>query len=104
VTLILSLFVSGCASSGNAAKRDTGTPEPSLPRIADASSAEFSLAEPKYRTHDLSRLRIGMTRAEVAALFAAPREMKKMPKDEFWEYDWFELYFRDGRLVNWFDL
>jgi hypothetical protein len=68
------------------------------------SGGEFALAEPSYAIYDLSKLKIGMTKAQVYALFEKPHVIKHAPKDEYWEYDWFELYFREGRLVNWFDL
>jgi outer membrane protein assembly factor BamE (lipoprotein component of BamABCDE complex) len=84
-----------------------GAPQPelSIAKIFPQAPEEgFALADPEYALYDLSKLRVGMTRAEVRGLFAKPHVVKQAPKDEYWEYDWFELYFREGRLVNWFDL
>ena len=64
----------------------------------------FPVAEPFFPVYDLSKLRVGMTKAEVQALFSSPKNTKQTPKDEYWEYAAFELYFRNGRLINWFML
>jgi hypothetical protein len=91
------LFVlSGCCT--------TAEPDVSFEGILPKTEGEFALADPGYAIYDLSKLRIGMTRSEVHNLFSKPHTVKQAPKDEYWEYDWFELYFREGRLVNWFDL
>jgi hypothetical protein len=79
-------------------------PDVSIANISPPIEGEFALADPAYAVYDLSKLKVGMTKAEVHALFAKPLAIKHAPKDEYWEYDWFELYFREGRLVNWFDL
>ena len=79
-------------------------PDVSWERGSPQPREGFALADPGYVIYDLSRLRIGMTKAEVQKLFLRPHVVKQAPKDEYWEYDWFELYFREGRLVNWFDL
>lgn len=94
--LLYSLF--GCASV---------SPRPvevSLPRRVEERKESFVWAEPSYRPKELKKLRVGMTKSEVLSLFQEPKSIKKTPSDEYWEYDWFELYFRGGRLVNWFDL
>ena len=97
---VFALFIlTGCRS-----------PKASVPDVSIAAifpslpAADFYLADPLYEIYDLSRLRVGMSRAEVRALFSDPRDIKRTPRDEYWEYKWFELYFRDGLLVNWFDL
>jgi hypothetical protein len=91
------LVLAGCCG--------TAQPEVSFANVfPKPADGEFALADPEYAMYDLSKLRIGMTKAEVYALFAKPHVVKHAPKDEYWEYDWFELYFREGRLVNWFDL
>ncbi|MCX7788683.1 MAG: outer membrane protein assembly factor BamE [Spirochaetes bacterium] len=81
-----------------------GVLEASMPRRTEEQSRGISWAEPTYRPKELKKLRVGMTKSEVLALFQEPRTIKRTPSDEYWEYDWFELYFRGGRLVNWFDL
>jgi hypothetical protein len=90
------LFFAGCST--------TPQPDVSIAGIFPNPIEGFTLADPAYAVYDLSKLRIGMTTAEVYALFSKPHVVKHAPKDEYWEYDWFELYFREGRLVNWFDL
>jgi hypothetical protein len=91
------LVLAGCCS--------TAEPDVSFANVFPKPvDREFALADPEYAVYDLSKLKIGMTKAEVYALFAKPRIIKHAPRDEYWEYDWFELYFREGRLVNWFDL
>ena len=72
----------------------------SIPEIND----EFTVLDPEFTMHDLGKLRVGMTKAEVYALFSRPRAVKQAPRDEYWEYIWFELYFREGLLANWFEL
>jgi hypothetical protein len=90
------IIPAGCCS--------TADPELSFESMTPKEAGTFVLAGPEYAVYDLSRLQVGMTRAEVRTLFAEPRTVKHAPRDEYWEYDWFELYFREGRLVNWFDL
>ncbi|MDR1932868.1 MAG: outer membrane protein assembly factor BamE [Spirochaetales bacterium] len=90
------LFLAGCCTPSQ--------PDISIAAIFPRASGGFALADPEYAVYDLSKLRIGMTRTEVYTLFAKPHTVKHAPRDEYWEYDWFELYFREGRLVNWFDL
>ena len=80
------------------------SPDVSFAKNSPPPPEDFNLIDPGYVIYDLSRLRIGMTKAEVIGLFSRPHVIKHAPKDEYWEYDWFELYFREGRLVNWFDL
>jgi outer membrane protein assembly factor BamE (lipoprotein component of BamABCDE complex) len=91
------LLLTGCCT--------TPRPDVSLAAILPKLIEDgFALAGPEYTVYDLTKLRIGMTKAEVYELFSGPHVIKHAPKDEYWEYDWFELYFREGRLVNWFDL
>lgn len=78
--------------------------EVSFPRGIEEKKESFAWAEPSYRPKELKNLRVGMTKSEVLSLFQEPKSIKRTPLDEYWEYDWFELYFRGGRLVNWFDL
>jgi hypothetical protein len=99
IAAAVGLVLAGCSTPA--------APEPdiSLAGIyAAASGGDFVLAAPDVVVCDLSRLKIGMTKAEVSALFSKPRTVRFTPKDEYWEYDWFELYFREGRLANWFNL
>jgi len=102
--LLMVLLLSGCAHSPVSLPSVSAGPEAPLAAPSMHASVGFPLAEPFFPANDLARLRIGMSKAEVIALFSSPKAMKRTPKDEYWEYSWFELYFRDGRLVNWFTL
>ncbi|HKJ85451.1 MAG TPA: hypothetical protein VKA06_05215 [Spirochaetia bacterium] len=68
------------------------------------TSIQVSLPEPFIRLVDLARLRVGMTKAEVLAIFPDPFEIQLRRGDEFWQYGFAELIFRDGLLRDWFDL
>ncbi len=102
--LLTLLLMSGCANSPVPLRSAPAGPEAPLAAPSFLASAGFPLAEPFFPANDLARLRIGMSKAEVMALFSSPKATKRTPKDEYWEYSWFELYFREGRLVNWFTL
>lgn len=87
-----------------------GAPTPEAPvdpgwqmRTVD-TSIEVSLPEPFVRLVDLARLRVGMTEEEVLAIFPDPFAIQLRRGDEFWQYGFAELIFRDGRLLDWFDL
>lgn len=96
--LFLYSMAMGCTSV------DPGVMDVSLPRKMEIMDRSFPWTEPTYRPKELKKLRVGMTKSEVLSLFQEPKSIKRTPSDEYWEYDWFELYFRGGRLVNWFDL
>jgi hypothetical protein len=54
---------------------------------------------------DLSRLRVGMTKAQVRAIFPDPEEIDISPRGrEVWNYRFAQLHFRDGRLADWFTI
>jgi hypothetical protein len=103
---VLVLF--GCAHTVPSvpAAPDTGPsgPDISFPAMRVEVAADFPLSPPVFQPYDLTKLRVGMSKNEVIVLFAKPKNTKRTPKDEYWEYTWFELYFREGRLVNWFNL
>lgn len=101
---LMTLFLAGCVNPPPPLKTGDARPDPSLTAPSMKGEGGFSLAEPFFPASELGKLRVGMTKAEVVALFSAPKTTKRTPKDEYWEYSWFELYFRDGRLVNWFTL
>ena len=91
-------------AAGLAACVQSPAPDPSLSAVRAPAEGEIILIQPDLKVYDLSLLRIGMTKAEVFSLFGKPQSTKHTPRDEYWGYEWFELFFRDGRLVNWFDL
>ena len=68
------------------------------------TSIEVELPEPFVKLVDLARLRVGMTKAEVLAIFPDPYEIELRQGDEFWQYRFAELIFRNGRLRDWFNL
>jgi hypothetical protein len=108
IALSASFALLGCAHTPPAVSSAGGGsvsgPDPSFSALQTAAASDFPLISPVYKLYDLSLLRVGMSKTEVLSLFAKPKITKRTPKDEYWEYAWFELYFRDGRLVNWFDL
>jgi hypothetical protein len=60
---------------------------------------------PFVKLVDLRRLRVGMTMEEVLAIFPGPEETRLRAQDTVvWRYRFAELYFRDERLYNWFNL
>lgn len=93
------------------------TPEPFMPestidlppdpgwevRTIDRS-IEVQLPEPFIKLVDLDRLRIGMTKQEVLAIFPNPIEIRLQSNDELWHYGFAQLIFRGNRLRDWFDL
>jgi hypothetical protein len=81
------------------------TPDPSLAVVRPDLEPLPEPPPPSVRLVDLRRLRVGMTMAEVLAIFPDPEQTKISPRDTVvWRYPFAELYFRDGRLFNWFDL
>jgi hypothetical protein len=102
---VLLLFAS-CESAPDAAVAPA-QPQPVDPgwqmRTVD-TTIDVELPEPFIRLVDLARLRVGMTKAEVLAIFPDPYEIQLRRGDEFWQYGFAELIFRDGLLRDWFDL
>ncbi|MFW5884352.1 MAG: hypothetical protein ACOCVW_02620 [bacterium] len=83
------------------------TPQPVDPgwRMREVdTSIDVELPEPFVKLVDLARLRVGMTKAEVLAIFPDPYEIELRRGDEFWQYGFAELIFRDGILRDWFNL
>jgi len=68
------------------------------------TSIEAQLPEPFIKLVDLDRLRIGMTKQEVLAIFPNPTEIKLRSNDELWHYGFAELIFRGNTLRDWFNL
>ncbi len=68
------------------------------------TSIDVELPEPFVKLVDLARLRVGMTKEEVLAIFPDPSEIELRRGDEFWQYGFAELIFRDGLLRDWFNL
>ncbi len=104
---VVLVSASGCATPQKpVAQAQAPAPpvDPGWPMRAVETGFDVELAEPFVRLVDLSRLRVGMTKAEVRALFPDPQEIELRQGDEFWQYGFAELIFRDGRLRDWFNL
>lgn len=101
--LAVLLVLSGCATEPAPAHHSA--PDSGFPYRA-AQSAQFEEPpEPFVRTVDLSRLRVGMTKEEVLAIFPDPIAIDVSVRGlEVWEYGFAQLHFRQGVLANWFDL
>ena len=67
-------------------------------------SIVVELPEPFIKLVDLDRLRIGMTKQEVLAIFPDPYEIGLSGSDELWQYGFAELIFRGNTLRDWFDI
>jgi hypothetical protein len=106
VAVIVLVVFAGCKSA----------PEPEPPPAAEApvdpgwvmrtvdTSMSPELPEPFVKLVDLARLRIGMTKAEVLAIFPDPYEIALRGNDDVWQYGFAELIFRNDRLMDWFDI
>lgn len=79
-------------------------PDIGLPRLGIETSIEVDLPEPFIKLVDLGRLRVGMTKEEVLAIFPDPVEIRLRAGDELWQYGFAELIFRGNRLKDWFDI
>lgn len=104
----VSLAVSGCASCPCEVEPAVELPEaPVDPGWAQRSvdtTIQVEFPEPFVRLVDFSRLRVGMTKAEVLAVFPDPDETRLRQGDDIWRYGFAELIFRDDRLRDWFNL
>lgn len=98
------VLILSCATPPEEPETPAAPVDPGWPMRQIDTEIDVELAEPFVRLVDLSRLRIGMTKAEVLALFPDPHEIRLRQGDEFWQYGFAELIFRDGRLRDWFDL
>jgi len=79
--------------------------QPSLERLESPPVTFGGLPEPFVRLVDLTRLHIGMTRAEVLAVFPDPVQIKIPSRArEVWNYSFAQLLFKNGRLEDWFNL
>jgi outer membrane protein assembly factor BamE (lipoprotein component of BamABCDE complex) len=105
VTTAVLLVLTGCAGSPSPVRTVDDSVDTGITPIWKQDTVDVSLPEPFIRRVELSRLRVGMTRAEVLALFPDPEEIETTRSDtEFWGYNYAELLFRNGRLENWFYL
>ena len=84
-------------------------PEPVEPDLAfERQRVEKEALEPRHdpfvRLVDTSRLRVGMTKEEVLAVFPDPERIEISPRDrEVWRYDFAQLHFKGNRLEDWFN-
>lgn len=108
IALGLTLVFAGCATCPPCDEAAVEVPEAPVDpgweqRYVDQSiSAEFP--EPFVKLVDLRRLRVGMTKAEVLAIFPDPDMIELRMGDDVWRYQFAELIFRNDRLRDWFNL
>lgn len=107
--LILTGSLAGCRSTAaedpvTEALEIDSAPDPGWPVLVADESIEVDLPEPFVKLVDLDRLRIGMTKQEVLAIFPDPYEIELRGSDELWQYGFAQLIFRGNRLRDWFDL
>ena len=99
------LALASCATpSPEGPPAEPVTADPGWARRTVDTSITVELPEPFVKLVDLGRLRVGMTKAEVLAIFPDPYEIELQAGDEFWQYGFAELIFRNGRLRDWFNL
>ncbi len=104
VLLAAAAFV-GCESTPPEREPSPSAPDTGLPVLRPPQESFKPLPPPEARLVDLRRLRVGMTMEEVLEIFPGPEETRLSAQDTtVWRYRFAELYFRDGRLYNWFDL
>lgn len=111
--MIAAALAIGLLAACETAPEPAGRPAPAAePKPVDPgwrmrevdTSIDVELPEPFVKLVDLARLRVGMTKAEVLAIFPDPYEIELRRGDEFWQYGFAELIFRDGILRDWFNL
>ena len=100
--LAVAVVIGGCA----------GVQEEATPDIVDPgwaqrpidTTVDVAMMEPFVKLVDLARLRVGMTKEEVRAIFPDPDEIQLRGTDEMWRYGFAELLFRGNYLRDWFNL
>jgi len=98
------LFITACQTAAPGTLAQTAA-QPSLERLESPPVTFGSLPEPFIRLVDLTRLHVGMTRAEVLAIFPDPVQIKFPSRlREVWNYSFAQLLFKNGRLEDWFNL
>lgn len=104
--LTAALTAAACATGPTPMGTDEPlTVDPGFPYRPSPEPVFAELHEPFIRLVDLTRLRVGMTRAEVLAIFPDPRATNVSVRGlEVWEYGFAQLHFRNGLLANWFEI
>ncbi|MFP4114974.1 MAG: hypothetical protein ACOCY8_07545 [Spirochaetota bacterium] len=100
------ILIASCATEPDAPATDASPApvDPGWEQRETDTAIRVNLPEPFVKIVDLSRLRVGMTEAQVLAIFPDPYEIELRHGDEFWQYGFAELIFRDGILRDWFNL
>ncbi len=108
VALLGAILLAACAGAPDEAPSAAGAPdrpETGLPRVARRAPEPPELRSPQIEMVDFAQLRVGMSTAEVRAIFPDPVEIETSTRGlEVWSYGFAELLFRDGFLENWFNL
>lgn len=105
--LCLALLPTACKTAPQELPAETTVdlpPDPGWALRSVDTSIEAELPEPFIKLVDLARLRIGMTKQEVLAIFPDPYQIQLRGSDELWKYGFAELIFRGNYLRDWFDL
>ncbi len=110
-SILLFLLLMSCATTDKPQQPEVPQPEkpapvdPGFPLLQPVFVMEVELPEPYYKHVDLKKLRVGMTKEEVLAIFPDPLEIDiRQTGYEMWQYDAAELYFKDNLLRDWFNL
>jgi len=102
LSLVLVLLV-GCATEAPSAEVQDHPVDPGWEQRGVDGSFETELPDPFIKLVDLQRLRVGMTKQEVLAIFPGPNETTLRGRDELWDYGFAELIFRGNLLADWFN-
>jgi outer membrane protein assembly factor BamE (lipoprotein component of BamABCDE complex) len=99
----LLLVLVGCATEPPPEPTQEQPVDPGWEQRTVDTSFETELPDPFIKLVDLQRLRVGMTKQEVLAIFPGPDETTLRGRDELWDYGFAELIFRGNRLADWFN-
>jgi outer membrane protein assembly factor BamE (lipoprotein component of BamABCDE complex) len=104
LAFVAAVMIPGCATTAQTAVQPD-QPDAGFPYRRSPEPVPVELRDPFIRLVNLAQLRVGMTKAEVLAIFPDPRTINVSPRGlEVWEYGFAQLHFRNGLLANWFDL
>ena len=103
VGAIVAVALAGCATEPEPYSEPVAALDAGWEMRSVDTSFSVEYQEPFIKLVDLSRLRVGMTKAEVLALFPDPDETELRGRDELWDYGFAELIFRGNLLTDWFN-
>ena len=104
LTLFAVTLAVGCATEEGAQKTVVESrPDQGWSMLTAPSLPTFEMSEPFVKLVDLAKLRVGMTKDEVRAIFPDPLEVELQRDDEVWYYAFAQLIFRGDYLRDWFN-